>query len=772
MGESDSTLQIDLAEYEKEPIHIPNKIQRFGFLLAVNKDSLQIVQCSVNAVDFIGIAHQNLLGQDLASLIDDKIIDRIRYATTNDGISFSTLNPLKLGFKHLDEKFKAVLHFSQGVLVIEIEPAIYEEFSYSDFYNNINIIITAFNSTRNMKSLCQVATEQVRRITGYDRVMIYQFDKDWNGEVIAESKDEKLHSFLEYHFPASDIPPQARELYLTNLIRIITDTNYKAAELVPTVNPITNEYLDLSKSFLRSISPLHIEYLQNMGVSATLTASIIMEGNLWGLIYCHHYTPKFVDYRLRTVIEHIAKVFAYHLHILEDIEDYEYMMESKNRESELIKHFFKDDDLFLTLSKHPNLLLGLNSASGVVILYNNNFYQIGIVPERAFVNKLLHWLYTNHQAEIFHTNMLSVHFPEASAHISTSCGILAMRLSKNSKNYIVWFKPETIIKITWAGNPNEKAIVTDTEDGIRLSPRKSFEKWEKITRAQAIPWQKSEIKVAHNIYKNILELLSSHTERLKQQKTDLEVQIKERTSEIQTIYEELQTNNEEIRASNDQLRDSLDKIAALNYELQNAQRKLKAIFDSTKHVHFLIDRDYKVLFFNEAAVKNRQEYHRKLLKEGDNLLDYIGGNEQSQIKLKEQVKRAFLGEIFEVEEEVIYSPTLSIWFKTEFHPVNEQGNIIGVALNITNIDTLKKSEQRIKAQNDQLMEIAFIQSHKVRRPVATILGLVALFNRTDSADEFNRVVLDKLALATEELDEVIHSIVGATYSVEEKNEIK
>jgi two-component system, chemotaxis family, sensor kinase Cph1 len=768
MNESDKNSPTYMVEPEKEYIYIPNEIQRFGFLLAVNKDNLQIVQCSTNAVDFIGITHQDLLEQDLASLIDDRIIDKIRYSIKQNEPNFTTLNPIKLGFKHLEDKFKAVLHLSEDVLVIEVEPAIYEDFSYSDFYNNINIIITEFNGTKDMKSLCQVATEQVKRITSHSRVMIYQFDKDWNGKIVAECKEAELASFLGFSFPARDMPAQIRQLYSTNLTRIIPDVNYQAVELVPVINPITNRYLDLSKSFLRSALPEYLEYLQNMGVTATLTVSVIVENKLWGFIICHHAKPKFTDYRLRTVIEHIAKIFAYHLHLLDDIEDYKHIIERKNKEKELIKQFFKDDDLFLTLSQNADLLLELNSASGVAILYENNFYQTGIVPEEAFINELFDWLSIYHTEEIFYTDALSTHFSPSLAHKSTASGILAIRLTKNKKNFIIWFKPEVVQTVTWHGKTNGKTIAKSAKEGKEQTPRKSFEKWEKEVYAQSAPWEKAEVQMAQNIYKSILELLSSHTTHLQQQKTALEAQVNERTIEILTIYEELQANNEEIRASNEQLMDSLDKIDLLNHDLQHAQRKLKAIFDSTKQVHFLIDRDYKVLFFNEAARQDGWTYQAALLKEGDNLLDYMGGDTASQIKFKEQVKRAFAGEIFEVEEEVTYSSEPSIWFKTEFYPVNEQGNIIGIALNITNIDRLKKSEKLIKAQNEQLIEIAFIQSHKVRRPVATILGLVAIFNKDDLADEFNGLVLDKLVLATEELDEVIHSILGATYRIEEK----
>ncbi|TAH17335.1 MAG: GAF domain-containing protein [Cytophagales bacterium] len=767
MEKDDEAFQIDLTTCEKEPIHIPNKIQRFGFLLAMDKATLQIVQCTDNVVDFIGFPHAKLLGLSLASLIEKSIIEKIEYAIRHNGVNFATLNPVKLGFNHLSTKFKAVLHISQGVLVMEVEPALYDEFSYSDFYNNATIIIGKFHAQKDIYSLCQVVTEQVKRITGYDRVMVYRFDKNWNGEVIAESRNGKLYSFLGQHFPASDIPAQARQLYLTNTIRIITDASYKPSEIIPAINPLTNTYLDLSQSFLRSISPIHIEYVQNMGVAATLTASIIVEGQLWGMISCHHYAPKFLDYRLRTVVEHISKLFSYHLHLLEDIDDIAFMVETKDKEKELIKHFLKDDDLFNTLSKHPNLLLGLNSASGMVILYENNFYKTGVVPERSFINLLFNWLYAHHPEEIFFTNTLSDLLPESLPYKSTASGILVMRLAQNTKNFIIWFKPEVIQTVSWGGNPHKKVIVVPEEDGYRLSPRKSFEKWEKEVYRQAIPWTKSEIKVAEGVYRSILELLASHTERLQQQKMMLEVQIRERTMEIQAIYEELQVTNEEIRASNDHLRNSLDKIEKLNHELQNAQRKIKSIFDSTKDVHFLVDRTCKVLFFNKAAVQNGQEYHQEQLKEGDSLLSYIGDDEQAQAKLKQQVQRAFDGEIFEVEEKVVYSPSLSVWFKTEFYPVEENKEIIGVAINITNIDKLKKSQERINTHNELLKKIAFIQSHEVRRPVATILGLINLFDKEDLTADFNGVIIEKLELATKELDEVIHRIVKATYQIED-----
>ncbi len=769
MEPNEDLIEAAYRECEGENIRRPNAIQSFGFLLALDKDSLEIVQCSGNVVDFLQCQPAQLLGTPLVQAIDQDAYAKITKCLKQPGAPF--VNPFKSRFLQLPAKFNTVVHLVGQVLIMEVEPATGEDFGYADFYNTINCIIDQFAKQKNILQLSQVVTQQLKLLTGYDRVMVYQFAPDWSGSVIAESKEEQIYAFLGHRFPASDIPAQARQLYLRNLVRIIPDCQEnKYANLVPTINPATNQLLDLSNSFLRNVSPVHIEYLQNMRVGATLTASVVMKDQLWGMISFHHYSPKFIDYRLRTVVAHIAKLFAYHLHLLTDLDDYEYAMAAKSRETTILKQFIRDDDFYVTIASDPAMLLKLNSATGVAVYYDNKFCKAGLTPDRPFLNTLVNWLYVYQTEKIFHTNCLSSLFPEASGQAATASGLLAIRLANNNKNFILWFKPEIIQTITWGGNPTAK--LTQTDQGFRLSPRKSFEKWENKVRNCSTPWKKSELSIAKGFYKNILELLVGHTERLQHQKLALEVQVQERILDLRSIHEELNTSNEELRATNDQMLDSLNMITELNQDLQAAQLKLKAIFDSTRNIHFLLDKNYQVLFFNKAAMHADNWYNKAGINEGDNLLDVIGDDEKNKAVFKKHIQQAFTGENFEIEEQITFTSGKKAWFKTEFYPVVENNAIIGVALNITNIDEIKKSEQQVLAQNEALKKIAFIQSHEVRRPVATILGLINLIDKEDMNEPFNAIVIDKLEVTVKELDEVIHRTVRATYLLEEEDERK
>ncbi len=769
MEPSKDMIEAAYRECEAENIQRPNAIQSFGFLLALDKDSLDIVQCSSNVADFLQCQPAQLLGTPLVKVIDPEAYAKIIKCLKQPGAPF--VNPFKSRFLQLPAKFNAVVHLVGRVLIMEVEPAIGEDFGYADFYNNISHIIDRFTKQKDIRQLSQVVAQQLKLLTGYDRVMVYQFAPDWSGSVVAESREEQAYAFLGHHFPASDIPVQARQLYLHNKVRIIPDCyENKFADLVPAINPLTNEALDLSGAFLRSVSPIHIEYLQNMKVSATLTASVIREDQLWGMISFHHYSPKFIDYRLRTVVEHVAKLFAYHLHLLADMDDHEYLIAAKSRETTILKQFIRDDDFFATVANDSAMLLNLNSATGVAVFYENNFCRAGTTPDRPFLNKLVNWLYVHQTDKVFHTACLSSLFPEASGHTATASGLLAIRLANNSKNFILWFKSEIVYTVTWGGNPAAK--LSQTEHGFRLSPRKSFEKWENEVRNCSTPWKKSEISIAKGFYKNILELLVGHTERLQYQKLALEVQVQERTLDLRSIHEELNTSNEELRAINDQMLDSLNIITELNLNLQTAQLKLKAVFDSTRSIHFLLDKNYQVLFFNKAALQAENWYHKAGLNEGDNLINMMGEDEKSKAGFKKCFQRAFAGENFEIEEHITFASGKQVWCKTEFYQVVENKSIIGVALNITNIDEIKKSEQQVMAQNEALKKIAFIQSHEVRRPVATILGLINLIDKENMNEPFNAIVIDKLEVTVKELDEVIHRTVKATYLLEEEDERK
>ncbi len=752
---------IDLSNCEKEPIHIPNKIQPFGFLLAVDLSTFQIVQFSNNLNEHLGNA--DLLGRNLAELLPKEELEKIQAAISDKQLAY--LNPMELHYEPDRKNFLAVLHISDGFLIVENEKVI-DSFKFTDYYSAANRLMEDLKRCKSLDQLSNTIVKQVRQLTRYDRVMVYEFDSDWNGTVIAESRHLELYSFLGQHFPASDIPAQARTLYIKNPLRIIPDVDYKPIELLPVLNPKNNKFIDLSKSFLRSVSPIHIEYLQNMGVRATLVISIIIDDRLWGLIACHHYYPKFIDCRLRSMLEHFGNIFAYNIDLLDNIRLKEIDLHSQTIETEIIKKLNQENDFFYGLAKQLPLLLKLNSASGVVLYFGENSYKEGIAPGHKFLTVLVDWLFVSNAQTIFQTNCLSSSLPEAEEYVSIASGILAVRLTKYEKNYLIWFKPETLQSLVWGGNPKEKILAIPTDDGFRLSPRKSFEKWEEVVRRKAIRWEKSELKIAENLRNYFQEFIANQMSFLEAQNLELNIKIQEKVLETKRAYQQLQLINEQVSEQNEKLRLQNDSILNLFQELKNHKNQLKAIFDNTRHSIILLDVDGKLLFFNDIAKQNTQFFYKRELEYGEVFTTYARTKEE-QVRLADRFERALLGESFVFDEDIFHEQfESSVWFRIEYDPVYEEQRLIGVAILMTDISAMKRATKRIENQNQTLREIAFLQSHRVRRPLANILGLISVFNRKNMTDPFNHLVLEKLLFSTQELDEIIRSIVDKTYGVD------
>ena len=444
---------IDLTNCDQEPIHIPNKIQPFGFLLVVDLQTFQVIQFSKNIFQYLDETADSILGKELHALLPREEFEQIETAIKEEQINY--INPIDLHYKSTNRPFRAVLHISDKNLILENEEA-FDNFKYTDYYSAANRLMEDMKKSKNLGELSNILVKHIRQITRYDRVMVYEFDEDWNGEVIAESRKKELYSFLGQHFPASDIPVQARKLYLKNPLRIIPDVDYTPVEILPSLNPNSKRYIDLSRSFLRSVSPIHLEYLHNMGVRATLVISIIINDRLWGLIACHHYQTKFLDCRLRSLLEHFGNLFAYNIDLLNRLKLKDFDLKIQGVETEVVKRLSHEEDFFSGLAKQLPLLLQLNSASGVVLVYGENLYKEGVTPDRAFIVRLVDWLFMNHRQSIFQTNCLSELFREAEECVSIASGILTMRLTKYEKNYLIWFKPETIQSVVWGGQSKRK----------------------------------------------------------------------------------------------------------------------------------------------------------------------------------------------------------------------------------------------------------------------------------------------------------------------------
>ncbi|MEW4371637.1 diguanylate cyclase domain-containing protein [Paenibacillus kandeliae] len=489
---------IDLTNCDKEPIHIPGRIQPHGILLAVTKDSEhQIVQCSANTKDLLGRTPDELIGQPLEAIIGEEQLfallrGDLRAEATSD-LQYIEIE-VEVGDAMVD--FYVVLHESEGLIIIEMEYPAEDEAISSNEFQWIQSFFGRIKQTSNRVEASQAAAEQIQEMLGYDRVMIYEFDSQWNGKVIAESKNEGLEPFLGHHYPASDIPKQARALYLRNWLRLIVDVNYEPVEIVPTTQPLTGKPLNLSLSVLRSVSPLHIEYLHNMGVGATMTISLIHDNQLWGLITCHHYSAKYISHRKRNLCNFLGSFFSSELYQRQQLDDYE--SELQLRKTALrIAGFFTGNSSSVRVSEQlhdeENTLLALMSASGAAISYQDKLLTFGNTPTPQQIRELAGWMGGRSREYIYATSRLSLEYEPAKAYKAKASGALYLAISPGQQNYIIWFRPEVLQIVDWAGDP-AKAVIQEN-DGIRLSPRKSFEKWRQVVQSTSFPWQPKELNI-------------------------------------------------------------------------------------------------------------------------------------------------------------------------------------------------------------------------------------------------------------------------------------
>lgn len=508
---------IDLTNCDREPIHIPGKIQPHGVLLVFQEHSLNILQLSNNTEHFLGVSPEALIGQNLSVIFPREEIEYLNKCLS-EGEEFDYYNPLEFTAK-VESKiyyFYGIIHRSDKVLILELEPK--AEKGKSDrlnFYHLVKPSLAKIINASTFQEATELVVKEIRKLTRYDRVMLYRLEPDESGVVVAEDKLPELEPYLGLHYPASDIPKQARKLYYHNLLRLIVDINYQPVELVPVNNPLTNEPLDLSNSVLRSVSPIHVEYLKNMGVAASFCISVINQQKLWGLIVAHHYQPKYLDYKTRKAGELLGQFMSLEL-VKKQKSDLELYLEKVDSIQHQLKSKLsgKSEAIAKALKDNKRNLLELVKAEGAVVSLQDNLTLIGKTPDLEAVKELLNWFGYYHQKELFSTDYLSDIYHPSRQYKHLASGLLAVSIFlKNTSYHILWFRPEVVQTVNWAGNPH-KPVTIDNNGEPRLSPRKSFELWKETVSGKSHPWEKVEIEAAMEL-RNTLMLASlehSHSE--------------------------------------------------------------------------------------------------------------------------------------------------------------------------------------------------------------------------------------------------------------------
>ena len=486
-------------ECSREPIHASGGIQPHGLLFVLSNPDLSIVQVSANCEQHLGLTASELIARGLSSFLATDQIERIHFALKSGAPDDQ--NPVTLGLKSIvtDVSFDGVVHSHDGVPMLElemIEPN--RKIRFLEFFRLVSSVTSALQTSSSLTVLTTEAAEGIRQVTGFDRVMIYRFASNGDGEVIAESKAPSLEPYLMQWYPASDIPAQARRLYLISRIRLIPDASYRPVPLIPRVNPNTGQDADLSFATLRSVSPIHCEYLSNMGVKASMSVSIICNGELWGLIACHHSVPHAVPYENR-------KACLFLGHILSG--------EIARRESEAESLYLTHASwvlasLFEKISDSPNLRVGLTSASaslldlipchGVSVIEDEAVANIGACPDTEAVWELTVALAKAEFTDLFVTQCLVNHFPAMQRVKDTASGLIALEVSRSRRVFVCFYRPEIVQTLTWGGNPNDRGYPAG-EEVSSIRPRRSFAQWKEELSCSALPWTSSEIKIAKEL---------------------------------------------------------------------------------------------------------------------------------------------------------------------------------------------------------------------------------------------------------------------------------
>jgi two-component system, chemotaxis family, sensor kinase Cph1 len=515
------TLQNLETRYDQEPIRTPGTIQSYGVLFVLQEPQLTILQVSTNTFEFTGHHPEDLLNQPLSILFDHQQLEALKNCLLKD---FENINPLKLHTKNknIELLFDGIVHRHDGVLLLELEPTRKAQSpNFFSFYHQAKNLIEQIQNASTLQEMSQVVVTEIRKITKFDRVMIYQFDPQGAGVVTAEDKETELISWKGLHYPAFDIPPEARELFVLNPLRLIANVEQLSIPLVPQVHPLTQQPLDLSRATLRSTSACHREYLQNMGVTASMSISLIRDRQLWGLIACHHYSSaRYLSYEDRTVCEFLAQVMSLEWGAKHNQEDLDYRIKIQALQPELFQSLTQADNLRSGLIHSSSQLMQLVSASGIAICWNDEVTLLGETPSLEDIRALLSWIEPQLFNHVFYTHELSKIAPLAAAFQTVASGVLALAISLPHRAYLLWFRPEVAQTVNWGGDPDP--VVVDEAGIPRLCPRRSFELWQEIVQGTALPWKPCELEAVADLRSVIVGVVMRQADELARINVELE----------------------------------------------------------------------------------------------------------------------------------------------------------------------------------------------------------------------------------------------------------
>jgi light-regulated signal transduction histidine kinase (bacteriophytochrome) len=503
--------QADLTNCERELIHLAGSVQPHGVLLVLSEPELRIVQASANAAAMLDTPLPFLLNLRLVEL-GGSLESDLRALAAKPLAEPATLHAT-LAPGGSTRRFEVVAHrvatAPRTRLVVELEPmegggpaAVPSTPLPPSLPETATLVVQRLSSAPSLAAMADVLVHGVRDLTGYDRVMVYQFDPEGHGKIVAEARDPGLEPLLGHHYPVTDIPQRARDLYLRNRLRMLVDVHAEASPLVPRLDPDGGGELDMSLCQLRSMSPLHLQYLKNMGVTATLVVALVRAGRLWGLIACHHRQPRHLRLAVRAACALLAEVAATRIAAIEHYAHAQVAIQVRLLEQRLIEAASTEGDWRLALLHSPRNLLQPLDATGAALCCGTDLLPVGESPSTPELRMLLRWVDEQDRlrrsgadaALPFACSSVGRAEPALASLAPTACGVLAVRLSPDRPDYLMWFRKEQVSTVTWAGNPAKPTV---DDDPLTLSPRRSFAAWTEVVRGTARPWTPGERSIAH-----------------------------------------------------------------------------------------------------------------------------------------------------------------------------------------------------------------------------------------------------------------------------------
>ena len=522
---------LTLTNCDSEPVQTPGCVQSHGALLVLRFSDLCILQASENTQAVLGHSANTLLGQSASAIIGLDGTSKLREMLDKEPTDCNPLYLMTLPAANADGKgissaagLDLSVHSVDGVVILEFEATGRTDAVNPDYYGLVKKTVTRLQTSNSLQQFCDSVAQEIRELTGLDRVMIHKFHADGHGEIIAESRRADLGSWIGMHYPAEEIPEPTRAMFMKTWIRPVPDVHDALAELTPLVNPDTGKPLNMTYCALRGASIMYTEYLKNMRVAGTLTLAIRRNETLWGLIACHHYAePKYVSYQVRAACEFLAQVASLQYHAAEDKEHLTYRHQLESVHRLLVAAATEGGGLAALTSGTPSLLNGID-AGGVALFHLDRWWCVGKTPSADQLDDLGGWLnaeqFVPSRTPLYATDSLARDYPPAAAFAGVASGLLATPIALSGRNLMLWFRPETLQTVNWRGDPTYEPLAVGP-NGPRLTPRRSFELFIESIRERSLPWLQVEIEAASALRLVVMEMVVDRAARLASLNADL-----------------------------------------------------------------------------------------------------------------------------------------------------------------------------------------------------------------------------------------------------------